>query len=62
LGSEVKPASIMGMGAGPVSLGKVSSHPNPSFDSLEKSLEVILAMEIASSVVRRDEMCNRYIS
>lgn len=46
----------MGMGAGPVSLGRVSSHPNPSFDPPEKSLEVVLATEIASGVVRLDEM------
>jgi hypothetical protein len=49
-------ASMMGMGAGPVSPHRVSSHPNPSFDPPKKSLEVVLATEIASSVVQRDGM------
>lgn len=47
---------MMGMGAGPVSPRRVSSHPNPSFDPPKKSLEVVLAMEIAAAVVRRDGM------
>lgn len=46
---------MMGMGAGPILPGRISSHPNLSFDPSEKSLEVVLATEISSAVVRHDE-------
>lgn len=47
---------MMGMGVGLVALGRVSSHPNLSFDPLETSLEGVLATEIASGIVWCDGM------